>query len=71
MPTSKGQAAPTANAVPSIPSTQKTESQASALLEATSHACLAAFYLRKGNLVAARRKTVQLLKSLHSLEVEA
>ena len=61
-------AAPVSKAAPAIPSTS-TEAQAFALLEATSSASLAAFYLRKGNLAAARRKAVQLLKSIQSLEV--
>lgn len=51
------------------PSTTSTEAQAFALLEATSSANLAAFYVRKGNVAAARRKAVQLLKSLQALEV--
>ena len=51
-----------------IPSTTSTEAQAFALLEATSSANLAAFYIRKGNVQAARRKAVLLLKSLQVLE---
>lgn len=62
--------APTPKASPAIPTTDSaSEVQAFALLEATSSASLAAFYLRKGNVAAARRKAVQLLKSLQSLEV--
>ena len=49
--------------------TTPTEVQAFALLEATSAAALASFYIRKGNVAAARRKAVVLLKSLQSLEV--
>lgn len=62
-----GHHAPTSKAAPAIPST--TEAQAHALLEATTSASLAGFYLRKGNVIAARRKAVQLLKSLQVLEV--
>ncbi|SEQ33397.1 hypothetical protein [Giesbergeria anulus] len=62
-----GRTAPTSKAAPTIPTT--TEAQAHALLEATTSASLAAFYLRKGNVAAARRKAVQLLKSLQVLEV--
>ena len=60
---------PSAPVSKAIPSTTSTEAQAFALLEATSNASLAAFYLRKGNVAAARRKAVQLLKSLQVLEV--
>ena len=45
------------------------EVQAFALLDATTNASLAAFYLRKGNIAAARRKAVQLLKALQVMEV--
>lgn len=61
-----GQTAPTSKAAPAIHTTT-----AQALLEATTSASLAGFYLRKGNLAAARRKAVQLLKSLRTLEVAA
>ena len=44
------------------------EAQAFALLQATSDATLAKMYLSKGNIPAARRKAVQLLKALQSLE---
>ncbi len=47
------------------------EAQAFALLQATSDATLAKMYLSKGNIPAARRKAVQLLKALQSLEVAA
>ena len=59
---SKGQTAPAFKAASAIPTTE-------ALLEATSSASLAAFYLRRGNVAAARRKAVQLLKSLQAVEV--
>ena len=62
-----GHRAPTSKAAPAIPTT--TEAQAHAMLEATTSASLAGFYLRKGNVIAARRKAVQLLKSLQVLEV--
>ena len=63
-----GHHAPTLKAARAILPTT-TEAQAHALLEATTSASLAAFYLRKGNVAAARRKAVQLLKSLQVLEV--
>ena len=46
------------------------EAQAYALLQATSDACMAKLYLSKGNIAAARRKAVQLLKALQVLEVQ-
>ena len=46
------------------------EAQAFALLQATSDACMAKLYLSKGNIAAARRKAVQLLKALQVLEVQ-
>ena len=46
------------------------EAQAFALLQATSDACMAKLYLSKGNIPAARRKAVQLLKALQVLEVQ-
>ncbi len=62
--------APTKAAPAIIPTTDSaSETQAFALLEATSSASLAAFYLRRGDVKAARRKAVQLLKSLQVLEV--
>ena len=67
MSASKGHHAPTSKAAPAIP----TSTTANALLEATSSASLAGFYLRKGNVAAARRKAVQLLKSLQAVEVAA
>ena len=45
------------------------EAQAFALLQATSDATLAKMYLSRGNIPAARRKAVQLLKALQQLEV--
>lgn len=47
------------------------EAQAFALLQAASDATMAKLYLSKGNIPAARRKAVQLLKALQSLEVLA
>ena len=67
-----GHPAPVSKAAPAIiPTTtdSASEVQAFALLEATSAAALAGFYLRKGNVAAARRKAVQLLKSLQAMEV--
>ena len=46
------------------------EAQAFALLQALSDATMARLYLHKGNLPAARRKAVQLLKALQVLEVQ-
>ncbi len=43
------------------------ERNAYALLQATSDATLAKMYLQQGNVPAARRKAVQLLKALQSL----
>ena len=60
MSASKGQTAPVSKAAPAIPTTTT---------EAINHALLAGFYLRRGNVAAARRKAVQLLKSLQALEV--
>ena len=52
--------------IQTVPSTS--EAQAFALLQATSDATMAKLYLAKGNIPAARRKAVQLLKALQSLE---
>ena len=60
-------AAPTLQ--PTTGNTTTTDAQAFALLEATSASALAGFYLRKGNIAAARRKAVQLLKALQVMEV--
>ena len=46
------------------------EAQAFALLQATSDATMARLYLHRGNIAAARRKAVQLLKALQVLEVQ-
>ena len=51
------------------PHDNTTEAQAFALLQALSDATMARLYLHKGNIPAARRKAVQLLKALQSLEV--
>ena len=65
--------APVASAAARTPTTTTTtsEAQAFALLQATSDATLAKMYLSKGNIPAARRKAVQLLKALQQLEVLA
>ena len=52
-----------------IPTTE--EQHAYALLQATSDATMARLYLQKGDIPAARRKAVQLLKALQQLEVLA
>lgn len=57
-------AAPTPKAAPAIPTTT-----AHALLEATTSASLAGFYLRRDNVAQARRKLRQALQALHTLEV--
>ena len=54
-----------------VTTTTTSEAQAFALLQATSDASLAAFYLRRGDVKAARRKAVQLLKALQVMEVAA
>ena len=46
------------------------ESRAFAMLQALSDATMARLYLHKGNIAAARRKAVQLLKALQVLEVQ-
>ena len=55
--------------LPTTGYTTTSEAQAFALLQATSDATMAKLYLDKGNIPAARRKAVQLLKALQSLEV--
>lgn len=64
---------PTANALnfEAVKTPTTSEAQAFALLQATSDATLAKMYLSKGNIPAARRKAVQLLKALQQLEVLA
>ena len=57
-----------ASARSTTPTTE--EQHAFALLQATSDATMARLYLSKGNLPAARRKAVQLLKALQVLEVQ-
>ena len=47
------------------------EKQAFAMLQAASDATMAKLYLSRGNIPAARRKAVQLLKALQTLEVTA
>ena len=61
---------PTVASASARSTTTTTEEQhAYALLQATSDACMAKLYLSKGNIAAARRKAVQLLKALQVLEV--
>ena len=62
---------PTTNALNFEAVKTTSEAQAFALLQATSDATMAKLYLAKGNISAARRKAVQLLKALQSLEVAA
>ena len=57
--------------LPTTGNTPTTEAQAFALLQATSDATMAKLYLSRGNIPAARRKAVQLLKALQALEVAA
>ena len=57
--------------LPTTGNTPTTEAQAFALLQATSDATMAKLYLSRGNIPAARRKAVQLLKALQTLEVAA
>ena len=63
---------PTASrsAAPTIQSLTE-EARAFALLQASSDATMAKLYLSRGNVAAARRKAVQLLKALQVLEVQA
>ena len=68
MTTSPTVASASARSTTYIPTTE--EQHAYALLQATSDACMAKLYLSKGNIAAARRKTVQLLKALQALEVQ-
>lgn len=64
---------PTTNALnfETVQTPTTSEAQAFALLQATSDATMARLYLSKGNIPAARRKAVQLLKALQQLEVLA
>ncbi len=57
------------SAAPTTPTTS--EQQAFAILQATSDATMAKLHLSRGNIPAARRKAVQLLKALQVLEVAA
>ena len=57
-----------AAALPTATARHATEAQAFALLQALSDATMARLYLHKGNIPGARRKAVQLLKALQSLE---
>ena len=54
-----------------VNTTTTSEAQAFALLQATSDAAMAKLYLSRGNIPAARRKAVQLLKALQVMEVAA
>ena len=64
-------ASPVASASQRTPTYNPTseENRAFALLQALSDATLAKMYLHKGNIATARRKAVQLLKALQTLEV--
>ena len=68
--------APSASARAFTPTTGKpttdrnSEAQAFALLEAINASALASLYLRRGNVPAARRKAVQLLKALQSIPAD-
>ena len=53
------------------PAPTTSEQQAFAVLQATSDATMAKLYLSRGNIPAARRKAVQLLKALQVMEVAA
>ena len=55
------------SAAPAIQATTE-ETRTFALLQATSDANMATLYLKHGNVPAARRKAVQLLKALQVLE---
>ena len=66
-------ATPVASAIARTPiqtTPTTSEAQAFALLQATSDATMARLYLHRGNIAAARRKAVQLLKALQVLEVQ-
>ena len=68
MTTSPSVASASARSTTYTPTTS--EAQAFALLQALSDATMARLYLSKGNIAAARRKAVQLLKALQVLEVQ-
>ena len=71
-PVASRSAAPTAHALNfEAVNTTTSEAQAFALLQATSDAAMAKLYLSRGNIPAARRKAVQLLKALQVMEVAA
>ena len=55
----------------SIHAVEYASQQAFAVLQATSDATMAKLYLSRGNIPAARRKAVQLLKALQVMEVAA
>ncbi len=62
---------PTTNALNFEAVKTTSEAQAFALLQALSDANMARLYLQKNDIRAAKRKAVQLLKALQSLEVLA
>lgn len=63
-------AAPTHQATPAnITPTTTEETQAFALLEATTASTLATWYIKRDNIAAARRKLRQALQALNALEV--
>ena len=62
---------PTTSASVRVTTPTTSEAQAFALLQATSDAAMAKLYLSRGNIPAARRKAVQLLKALQVMEVAA
>ena len=65
-------ASPVASRCAALTTTPTTsEAQAFALLQATSDATMAKLHLSRGNIPAARRKAVQLLKALQVMEVAA
>ena len=52
------------------PTPTTSEQQAFAVLQATSDATMAKLYLSRGNIPAARRKAVQLLKALQVMDAK-
>lgn len=62
-------AAPTPKATPAtIPTPTTEEAQAFALLEATTASTMAAWYIKRDNIAAARRKLRQALQALNTLQ---
>jgi len=64
-----GQTAPTPKAAPAYTAPTTEETQAFALLEATTASTLATWYIKRDNIAAARRKLRQALQALNALEV--